>query len=66
MTTSPSRGYSMTEAAELLGGCSRAHLYNLVARGELQVVKVGHRTLVPASEIDRLLTVPDKPHGDAA
>lgn len=50
--------YTMAEACEQIGGVSRQHLYALVARGELAVVKVGRRTLVPASEIERLTTPP--------
>jgi excisionase family DNA binding protein len=46
--------YSLEEARELLGGCSRSHLYRLAKRGELRLVRVGHRRLVPASEIERL------------
>jgi excisionase family DNA binding protein len=38
-----------------MGGISRSHFYQLVARKEIRVVKLGHRTLVPASEVERLL-----------
>lgn len=34
---------------------SRSTLYLLAARGELRLIKVAGRTLVPASEIRRLL-----------
>ncbi len=57
--------YPLNEASELLGGCSRGHLYNLESRGELRLVRIGRRVLVPASEIERLLAAPEKP-GDAA
>jgi len=38
--------YSVSEAAELLG-ISRAFAYELVARGELPVIRLGRRRLVP-------------------
>lgn len=46
--------YSMQEAADLLG-VSRSHVYNLAERGQLRLVRIGRRTVVPATEIDRLL-----------
>jgi len=46
--------YPLDEACQLLGGCSRNHLYNLANRGELRLVRIGRRVLVPASEIERL------------
>jgi excisionase family DNA binding protein len=36
-------------------GVSRSHLYNLAAKGEIRLARLGNRTLVPESEIDRLL-----------
>jgi excisionase family DNA binding protein len=38
--------YSVTEAGELLG-ISRAFAYQLVTRGELPVIRLGRRWLVP-------------------
>ena len=38
--------FTVTEAGELLG-ISRAFAYELVARGELPVIKLGRRRLVP-------------------
>ena len=34
---------------------SRSHLYQLALRGELRIVKIGSRTLIPATEIERLV-----------
>lgn len=51
--------YPLKEAAELLGGISRGTFYNLEARGELRMIRVGKRVLVPASEIRRLLQEPE-------
>lgn len=45
--------YSTREAAELLG-CSRGHLYHMANRGLIRLVRLGRRTLVPASEIRRI------------
>lgn len=36
---------------------SRNTLYRMIARGELKTVKVGGRRLIPANEVQRLLTV---------
>jgi excisionase family DNA binding protein len=38
--------YTVSEAGELLG-ISRAFAYELVARGELPVIRLGRRCLVP-------------------
>jgi hypothetical protein len=43
-----------------MGGISRSHFYELVARNEIRVIKLGYRTLVPASEAERLLAGPEK------
>jgi excisionase family DNA binding protein len=47
--------YSVNEAAYILG-LGRTSLYGLMKSKELQVVKIGRRTLVPASAIDALIT----------
>ena len=46
--------YAPAEAAKTLGVC-RAHIYNLISRGELRAVKIGRSTRIPASELQRLL-----------
>ena len=46
--------YSVTEVGELLG-ISRAFAYELVARGELPVVRLGRRRLVPKFALLSLL-----------
>ena len=43
-----------------MGGISRSHFYELVARNEIRVIKLGYRTLVPTSEAERLLADPGK------
>jgi excisionase family DNA binding protein len=47
------RAFRVDEAASLLG-VSRATLYKLAADGRIRLVKIGGRTLVPASEIERV------------
>ena len=49
-------GFSPRQAALQLS-ISRSHLYNLIAKGEIRIKKIGQRTVVPATEIDRLLAV---------
>jgi len=46
--------YSPAEAAGQLS-ISRSTLYGLISAGQLRRVKIGRRTLIPATEIDRLL-----------
>lgn len=44
---------SPAELAEALGIC-RASVYNLIARGELHVIKIGRSTRIPIAEAIRL------------
>lgn len=55
-TTLRPAGFSPREAANQLS-ISRSHIYNLIAKGEISVVKIGTRTVVPDTEITRLLAV---------
>lgn len=48
------RARRINDAVKALGIC-RATIYVMAKRGELRLVRVGGRTLVPESEIDRLL-----------
>lgn len=45
--------YRVNDACKLLS-ISRSHLYDMVAEGQVRLVKIGNRSLVPASEIVRL------------
>jgi excisionase family DNA binding protein len=45
---------SVGDAARLLG-ISRAHAYELVARGELAHIRLGRRVVVPRRAIDQLI-----------
>jgi excisionase family DNA binding protein len=47
-------GYSIVETARRLS-VSRSHVYRLISEGRLRRVKLGARSIVPASEIDRLM-----------
>jgi excisionase family DNA binding protein len=49
-----SRVWTVSEAAEQLG-VSRAHAYELVARGQLRHVRLGRRIVIPRRAIDQLL-----------
>ena len=46
--------YSPSEGAQVLG-ISRSKIYELIAAGDLKVIKLGSRTLVPHSELLRFL-----------
>jgi len=48
------RAHTLNEVAEILGIGSRT-AWALIERGELRAVKVGGRTLVPVTELDRIL-----------
>jgi len=52
------RGYSPTEAARIIG-CGRTKVYDLIKEKRIRVVKIGARTIIPKSEIDRLLNGTD-------
>ena len=45
---------SVPEAAELLG-ISRNNAYELVKRGELPVIRLGKRLLIPKVALDKML-----------
>lgn len=45
---------SLDEAARQLGVCGR-HLRNLANRGQLRLVRLGRRVLVPRDEIARIV-----------
>ncbi len=53
--TVPRTAYSLDEAARSLG-LSRRTLYDLMDRGQLTTVKLGKRRLVPAAELERLVS----------
>jgi excisionase family DNA binding protein len=55
----------MPKARRVLDACrvmglSRSTLYALAKKGNLRFVKVAGRTLVPESEIDRLLKIEER------
>ena len=52
---SPTRpaAYSIPAAASQLS-VSRSHIYQLIDRGQVKRVKIGGRSVIPASEVDRL------------
>ena len=52
--------YTVAEAGELLG-ISRAFAYELVARGELPVICLGRRRLVPKCALLALVAQPPEP-----
>lgn len=45
--------YRINDACQILQ-ISRSHLYELIARGEIRLIKIGCRSLIPATEIERL------------
>lgn len=44
--------YPVNEAARLIGGLSRSTVYELIKSGEIKVIKVGTRTLIPRGELE--------------
>lgn len=53
-TESGARAVSVEVAARLCG-LSRSSMYKAVQSGEVRTARIGHRWLVPVSEIERLL-----------
>jgi excisionase family DNA binding protein len=60
-------------AGRRLGGIGRTTVYELIASGKLEAVKLGSRTLVTATSIEALLASlprvarrPERRRGDAA
>ncbi len=56
MDAAGKRAYRIDEACHCLG-IGRASLYALVKAGDLKLIKIAGRSLVPASEIERLTRV---------
>lgn len=52
--------YTLQETAEKLK-CSVGAVRNMIARGELKVMKFGRVVRVPATELERILTVDSSP-----
>ncbi len=50
-TKAPRMLYSINETVQILG-VQRTTVYELIGRGELETVKIGRRTLVPADSIE--------------
>ncbi len=53
------RAVPVDEARFRLGNLGKTLFYDLVKQGKIRVVKLGNRTVVPVSEIDRLLNSDD-------
>jgi excisionase family DNA binding protein len=56
------RVYSMVETAQILG-LSRSATFRAAARGDIPVLRVGRRILVPAARLRALLG--EEPEGEA-
>jgi len=48
--------YPVAECRQLLGGIGKTFFYDLVARNELELIKLGRRSYVTAEAIERLIT----------
>lgn len=46
--------YTIEHGCKLLS-ISRSHVYQLASKGLIRLIKVGNRTLIPRSEIERLV-----------
>ncbi len=51
--------YSASEAAETLG-VSERHIRDMVTEGQIRVVRLGRRLLIPADALRELLATPTK------
>lgn len=48
------QGYNVSEAARIVG-VGRTTMHKMLNQGHIRRVKIGARTIIPKSEIDRLL-----------
>lgn len=55
------QGYNVGEAARIIG-VGRTTMHKMLNQGRIRPVKVGSRTIIPKSEIDRLLNGTDANH----
>jgi len=44
----------LDNACQELGGISKSHLYNLVKAGKLKLIRIGNRSFIPYTEIQRV------------
>ncbi len=51
------KAYKVNEVATILG-IGRTTIYRLIATGQLQRLKIGASTLIPADDVDALLQRP--------
>jgi excisionase family DNA binding protein len=51
----PQRGLSLKNACATLG-CSESHGWKMIKTGQLKSVLLGRRRIIPASEIERVLS----------
>jgi hypothetical protein len=47
--------YSIDRTRMKLGDCSRSYIYELVARGDLELINVGRKALITSPSITRLI-----------
>ncbi len=52
------RGYNVSEGARIIG-VGRTTMHKMIREGRIRTVKIGARTIIPKSEIDRLLNSTD-------
>jgi excisionase family DNA binding protein len=55
-TTTRRKLWSVEEGRALLGGISRASIYDLIRSGELRTVMIAGRRLIPDQAIDELIS----------
>jgi len=52
------QGYNVRESARIVG-VGRTTMHKMIREGRIRPVKIGARTIIPKSEIDRLLNGTD-------
>ncbi len=52
------QGYNVSESARIVG-VGRTTMHKMIREGRIRPVKIGARTVIPRSEIDRLLSGTD-------
>ena len=54
-STTPPAAFSIDEAARQLS-IGRSSVYALIKTGDIRIVKIGRRTIIPAAEIARIIS----------
>ena len=58
--------YSLEQSSECLGGLGRTTIFELIRKGELQIVKIGRRTFITRKSLNDFVEAKVTPQGGEA